>query len=286
MRMTVKIAFLAIALVGWGAGYLRAQTKPNSASSPLTAQEVAARMEEKGRERALALRTLDASRVYRLEYWGFGGKKQAEMQVRMSFRAPDAKSLTVISQSGSSFIIEHVFSKLLEGEQEALDNQNRQATALTAENYDFSLDSYQQQPDGAYAYVLNVKPRSRNKFLYEGKIWVNADDYAVTRIEAAPVRSPSFWIKKTQVEHTYTKVGKFWLPAQNRSESQIRLGGRAVLTIDYSNYQVNLAPPGASQVATLFDNAPQTKKRQAKNSAHRQFGASDAALADALNIPK
>lgn len=242
-------------------------------------------MENNGRERALALRAVEASRIYHLEYWGFGGNKEAEMEVRMSFRAPATKSFTVVSQSGSSFIIDHVFRKLLEGEQEALEDQNGQATALTAENYEFSFDSYQKLQDGSHAYVLNVKPRSKKKFLYEGKIWINADDYAVMRIEAAPARSPSFWIKRTEIEHTYTKVGKFWLPARNRTESQIRLGGHAILTIDYSNYQINSAAPGPPQAVVSSDNSPQTKRRQPKNIARRQW-TSDAALADALNVPK
>jgi hypothetical protein len=251
-------------------------------------------MEEKGKERALALRAFAASRVYRLEYRGFGGDKEAEMKVRMNFSAPATKTFTVISQDGSKFIIEHVFNKLLESEQEAVDDQNRQATALTLENYAFALAGYEEQADGTHTYVLDVKPRKTNKFLYVGKIWVNAEDFAVTRIEASPAKSPSFWIKKTQIEHRYIKVGNFWLPAQNRSESQIRLGGRALLTIDYNDYRItSAATPGMTDPAASSsaldrpeDRAGALKTKNVRKTSHRQFGASDAALADALNIPK
>jgi len=227
--------------------------------------------------------------VYHLVYRGFGGNKEAEMKVRMSFQAPDTKNFTVLSQEGSKFIIEHVFNKLLQSEQEALDNQNRQATALTLENYEFTLAGYATQPDGSHTYVLNVKPRSKNKFLYEGKIWINTEDFAVTRIEATPAHSPSFWIKKTQIEHRYIKVGDFWLPAQNRSESQIRLGGHATLTIDYGDYQVNASgaasAAGDANNSAVEDSHSHNKRKVARNS-HRQFGPSDAALADAISIPK
>lgn len=258
----------------------------NTSSAPLTAEQVAARMEEKGRERAQALRDFEASRIYHLDYHGFGGNKEAEMVVRMTFHSPDTKSFKVVSQEGSSFIIEHVFQKLLESEKEALDNQNRQATALTRENYNFTLSGYQQEPDGSHVYVLNVKPRSRNKFLYEGTIWVNAEDFAVTRIEAVPAKTPSFWIKKTQIEHLYIKVGDFWLPARNRTDSQIRLGGRALLTIDYNDYRINsvVSPPAADSASSALE-SPKSRKI-AKNHRSRQFGVSDAALADALSIPR
>jgi hypothetical protein len=300
MRLHAKVFVFAIVLSVWGAANLRAgEPAADPSVAPLTAQEVAARMEAKGRERALALRAFEASRVYHLEYWGFGGNKEAELKVRMNFRAPATKTFKVISQDGSKFIIEHVFNRLLQSEQEALDDQNRQATALTLENYEFSLSGYEEQADGGHAYVLDVKPRNKNKFLYVGKIWVNAQDFAVERIEAEPAKSPSFWIKKTQIEHRYIKVGNFWLPAQNRSESQIRLGGRALLTIDYNDYRITSAttPGTADQAATTSSpdrsqdrpgdgyGAQKTKKSN-KTNPHRQFGASDAALADALNIPK
>jgi hypothetical protein len=38
--------------------------------------------------------------------------------------------------------------------------------------------------------------------------------------------------------HEYGKFGEFWLPVRNESVSQIRLGGKATLTIEYGNYQI------------------------------------------------
>jgi hypothetical protein len=67
---------------------------------------------------------------------------------------------------------------------------------------------------------------------------VDGRDFAVCRIEAEPAKNPSFWIKKTDIHHTYLKVGDFWLPAKNESVSLVRGGGRAVLTITYQNYDI------------------------------------------------
>jgi hypothetical protein len=35
-----------------------------------------------------------------------------------------------------------------------------------------------------------------------------------------------------------TDVGGFWLPQQNRSETKVRIGGTAVMRIDYGAYRV------------------------------------------------
>src|SRR5258708_359992 len=78
---------------------------------------------------------------------------------------------------------------------------------------------------------------------YHGRIWVDAEDFAVVRLEAQPAKSPSFWTKNSEVVQVYMKVSDFWLPARNHSIAAIRLGGRAELTIQYNNYQITSADP-------------------------------------------
>jgi hypothetical protein len=85
----------------------------------------------------------------------------------------------------------------------------------------------------------------KSKFLYRGRIWVDGSDFAVTRIEAEPAKSPSFWTKNTEIEHVYVKVNDFWLPQRNHSVSRIRLGGQAELTIDYTDYRITDPGPAS-----------------------------------------
>jgi len=221
--------------------------------SPLTADQVVKNLEERNRERALALHQFEGTRVYRMQYRGFPGNRDAEMIVKIAYRSPATKEFTVVSQTGSKFIISHVFKKLLEGEQEAANDENRRRTALDSTNYDFTLADLETAPDGT-RYVLNVTPKTNNKFLYRGKIWVDARDFAVTRIEAEPAKSPSFWVKKSEIQHKYIKVDDFWLPAENHTESWVRLGGRAVLSIDYKDYKVTETAP-LHQVQDAPENA-------------------------------
>src|SRR5579863_211481 len=209
---------------------------------PLPLEDVIRNLQQRNAVRAAALDQLRSTRVYRMQYRGFLGDRDAEMVVRATFHAPSSKEFTVVSQTGSKFIIDRIFKKLLEGEQEAATDENRRRTALSAENYDFTLAGYENSPEGS-RYVLSLQPKTKNKFLYRGKVWVDARDFAVVKIEGEPGKSPSVWIKKTDIAHKYVKVNDFWLPAENHTESVIRLGGRAILSIEYRDYQITKATP-------------------------------------------
>src|SRR5262249_50279857 len=136
--------------------------EPKASDAPLTAEQVVKKMEEKNGERAAALHQFEGTRIYSMQYNGFPNHKDAEMVVTMSYQAPDTKEFKVVSQTGSKFIIDHVFKKLLTSEQEAMSEENRKRTALTTANYDFTLDSFETTPDGP-RYVLNTIPKSDNK---------------------------------------------------------------------------------------------------------------------------
>jgi hypothetical protein len=243
LRRILGTLLVAVALVAAARVDVRAQTDDGHASSArtsfaaLTSDQVVQRMMEKNAERAEALRGFRGTRSYRLEYKGFPGNREAHMVVNVDYQAPDHKEFTVVSQGGSKLLIDRVLKKLLESEREAMNPENRARTALTADNYNFILKGYESDPGGA-AYVLQVEPKTKNKFLYSGKIWVDANDFAVTRIEAEPARNPSFWIKKTEIRHVYRKIDEFWLPQQNYTVTMTRLGGRAILTIDYQDYRI------------------------------------------------
>lgn len=171
-----------------------------------------------------------------MQYRGFFGAHDAEMVVSVE-GSPSKKVFAIESQSGSKFIVKHIFEKLLDGEREATTEKNRERTELSTKNYAFTLTSLDGPLDGG-DYVLNVVPKTDEKFLYRGKIWVDPKDFAVTRIEAEPAKNPSMWIKRTEIIHKYKKIGDFWLPAEDRTDSSIRLGGHAFLSIEYKDYKI------------------------------------------------
>jgi hypothetical protein len=199
----------------------------------MSADEIVAHLIRNNEQRAEALRAYEGKRYYSLSYHGFPSSRNAELEVVAHYQAPESKSFDVVSGSGSKLVQSKVFMKLLETEREASSAE----TALTPDNYTFSLLGTRPSPYGG-CYRLAVEPRHDNRFLYRGEICVNATDFAVESIDAEPAKNPSFWIKRTWIEHRYQKIGQFWLPASNRTTTSVRMGGTAVLSIVYSDYEL------------------------------------------------
>jgi hypothetical protein len=210
---------------------------PGQGEERLSASQVVGRLMEMNAVRAAALKSYRSRRSYQLDYAGFPKNLHAEMVVDMSYSAPATEEFTVVSQSGPKWMINLVLKRLLETEQESIEDKNRASAQITSGNYDFTLLESPDTADGC-TYVLGVRPKAPNKFLFRGRIWVDDKDFAVCRIEAEPSKNPSFWIKKTEIHHSNLKVGDFWLPAENKSVSSVRLDGHATLTIKYGDYEI------------------------------------------------
>src|SRR5271157_4740990 len=252
LNSTRLFFFLTVALLGaFAAGADSSPLPPSITTAPLSVDQVVDNLVRHDLERAQALRHYESNRVYHLSYRGFPGDREAEMTVEATYDSPSSKSFKVNSQKGSKLIIERVFRRLLESEKEAAEPEMHARTLLNRNNYSFALIGFEPSESNSPGadssatggqYVLAVYPKTRSKYLYRGKVWVDGTDFAVTRIEAEPAQNPSFWTKKNDIHHEYMKVEDFWLPRRNESVSYIRLGGRATLTIEYKNYRVRTSP--------------------------------------------
>jgi hypothetical protein len=234
------VGTLSLAAIAASATEQSTAAAPCSTELNLPGAEVAARLMSRNAERAQKLGQIDSIRQYNLDYSGFPSLN-ARMQVKASYTAQGSKGFTVISESGSRLLRNHVLHKLLESEKEAAsDAANRDAVALSTANYRFSLLGCD-AADGRSLYVMRVEPLRETKFLYRGSIWIDSRDFAVTRIEAEPAKNPSFWTIRSEIHHQYQKIGEFYLPALNRTVTDVRLGGKAVLTIQYLDYELAVA---------------------------------------------
>jgi hypothetical protein len=192
-------------------------------------------MQSHNQARTDGLKHYKALRHYQVEYRGFSTTLGAKMDVEVNYDAATGKTFQIVSESGSKFLLQKVLERAVDGEKEA--SADKGSTALTTANYRFQMAG-SETVAGRPAYILDVEPLTDSKFLYRGKIWVDAADFAVVKIEAEPAKSPSFWISRTQIQFSTVRSDGFWLPEKNRSETKVRIGGTAVLTIDYGNYQV------------------------------------------------
>lgn len=218
---------------------LPAVAQEDNSRASLTADEVIERVVAMNQVRAKALETYSSLRSYHLECHCLSHKK-ADMVVRADYYAPNKKEFTIVSESGSGTVRKRVFKTLLEAEQESMREDNQQRSAVTPENYTFKLADHKQTDTDEF-YVLEATPRTKNKFLVRGHIWVNAKDFAITRVEGEPAVNPSWWTVKTDFQRSYRKVGNFWLPESNESETKVRIFGTVVLTINYGKYQITEA---------------------------------------------
>src|SRR5580700_2686220 len=240
MTLILQRALFTLAVVLSAITIASAQT-----SDPLpSAEDVVAKMMQFDAQRQSELTGYTAIR----HYGAMNKKRHAEMLVRVSCDSSGAKQFTIVSEEGSGAIRKHVFEKLLSEETEASRRGTRSSTRLTPNNYGFQIVGQETLGTGP-AYVLTVSPRTPNKYLISGKIWVDANDYSIVRIEGQPVRNPSFWVHSVHFVHTYQKVGEFWFASSTDTTSEIRIFGDSELTIENAAYKLN--PPDKTNAAAV-----------------------------------
>ena len=209
MRFSSFLLLFAVALTAKDSG------------SPLpSANDVVAAMMQHEKKREAALHGYTAARHYVLE--NSRHHKRAEMLVRVICAEDGSKEFQTVSESGWGAARNHVFPKLLESESEASLPEVRERSRVTPANYSFEMVG-RDVINGRPAYVIAIFPKTPNKYLVKGRIWVDADEYAIARIEGRPAKNPSFWIKSVRFVHTYRKCGRFWFPASDRSVTDVRV---------------------------------------------------------------
>jgi len=214
---------------------VRAESEGAGTPTGLNSAEVVEQMHTHTAARIQDLKHFTALRHYQVEYKGYSATIGARMDVEAHYDAARGMSFRIVSQSGSKFLCDKVLKRAVDSEQEA--SSDTRSTELTPANYKFQLVG-SETIAGRPAYILKVEPLSDGKFLYRGKIWVDAADFEVVKMETEPARNPSFFISRTLIHYTSVLAHGFWLPQKIRSETKVRIGGTAVLTIDYGNYQV------------------------------------------------
>ena len=213
-------------------------TMMQGGSSPsLTTPEIVDRLVQADNDRLAALAGYSGVRHYRFENKKTG--KSAEMTVRMSCGSDGIKTSEVVSESGSGFVRRHIIGKMIEAETESSQKGDRKESRIVPDNYEFRLIGMEDS-DGRSSYVLEINPKKPTKFAIRGRIWVDAQDFAIARVEGQPAKNPSFWIRSVKVEQRYLRTGQFWLPALNHSVAQARIFGSTEAVIEYSDYKTSV----------------------------------------------
>jgi hypothetical protein len=194
--------------------------------------EIVARMMNRDQIRQATVGSYSWTSTYVLD----NKDRHAEMQVRWTRSSVGIKRFEVISEKGDGAVRDHVFHKLLESEVEASQPALQERNRLNARNYLFELAGAE-VINGRPAYILEITPKVEAKYLTRGRVWVDAEDYAVVKAEGRPSKKPSFWTNSVIYVQTYEKTGEFWMAASNRSVTEAKIFGKADLVIQHFDYQ-------------------------------------------------
>ncbi|MGI4755571.1 MAG: hypothetical protein ACRYGF_01840 [Janthinobacterium lividum] len=205
-------------------------------------QKIAAGLAEMNSRRNAALTAYESRRLMTVAYQGPLSEGEATESVVMAFTAPASKQFTILLATGPQLIRDSVFQRAINAETAAATEGARRASELNLQNYTMQLVGREHLSLGD-CYVLEVVPRTASEFTYVGKVWVQATDFAVVRIQGKPAVNPSPWISEGTFTSEFQKVGDFYFPATTVSTSNLPLGMRARLTIQYSSYRILSAKP-------------------------------------------
>jgi outer membrane lipoprotein-sorting protein len=212
-----------------------------------TAEEIVNRMTAHDLARQSSIEGYAGMRRYVLENQNF--HKRAEMLVQVQGDKDGTKHFEVLSEDGWQAAHKHVLHKMLESETESSRPEKRAAARLNSENYEFSLIGTELAA-GRTAHVLEVRPKRSETYLFEGRIWVDAEDYALVRAEGKPAKKPSFWTKSIHFVQVYQKHGPIWFPLSTQSVTDARLFGTTDVSIEYFDYAPKMLNPSRNSVVS------------------------------------
>jgi negative regulator of sigma E activity len=198
-----------------------------------SADEIVARLMERDQARRISLGSYTWTSQYVLD----NKDRHAEMTVRWTRQSDGTKRYEIVAEQGAGCIRDHVFHKLLASEVEASQPSLQERNRLNSSNYSFQMVG-SETINGRPAFVLEIQPKADAKYLTKGRIWVDAEEFAVVQMEGSPSKRPSFWTNSVTYVQTFEKTGDFWLASSNRSITEAKVFGKAEMVIKHFDYSV------------------------------------------------
>jgi negative regulator of sigma E activity len=227
--MKKQLLITALLLCASAAVFSQTQTVTS-----LTADEIVQRVFARDTIRESQAGGYIGSREYVLENKKLN--KRAAMTVAIFADADGTKHFQIVAEEGWKGATKHVLHKMLQSESESSIPATRAKARIVPENYEFRLvgsDTVAGRP----AYVLETVPKRSDKYLFRGRVWVDAEDYAVARVEGEPAKNPSFWTRSVHFVQQYQKSGPFWFPESTTSLTDAMVFGDTEVTIRYFDYR-------------------------------------------------
>ncbi|OFW12742.1 MAG: hypothetical protein A3H27_08360 [Acidobacteria bacterium RIFCSPLOWO2_02_FULL_59_13] len=222
------VACCAVLLLSLHAAGPSAQSLPPT----LAPDQILMRMERRLEQQLRELESYRARRRYSAAHPLLGDS--VYLLVQEQYKAPEEKKFKVLERGGMEQIQKRLFSRLLEVELETASEAARRAVDISRRNYRLTYSHYDV---AKHAYVFEAEPRTANPYLFRGKVWIHAEDFAVQRIEGEPVKRHSAMVRQSRFVHEFAKFGEFWFPVHHTSTAKIYMFGQATLEIQYFDYE-------------------------------------------------
>ena len=180
-------------------------------------------------------------------YAVFRGKDEthpaAEMIVKTTYHRETGKSYEVVSQSGAAIWRKEVLETLLDNEKRMSQPNNVGTALINSSNYEMKLASdAHEQLNGHDCLVLDITPRHPSPYLFKGKLWVDGHDFGIVQLKGTASKSAFFLASAANVLRQYDELSGLPMATHAQAISGSSLLGQTVVKIDYTNYQLDLAP--------------------------------------------
>jgi len=162
----------------------------------------------------------------------------AEMMVRTTYQKDVGKSFSIVSESGSE-LLRKALELILDNERRLTQPANRASAVIASANYEMSVKE-SAVIDGRNCIAVALKPRRASEYVMNGTVWVDALDGSIVQLEGITARSPSIFAGASQVFRQYTMMDGFPVATHARAVSNSWLVGQTVITIDYTDYAMQL----------------------------------------------
>jgi hypothetical protein len=223
----------------------------------LAASLLAATVPAQAPDAASVIRSVDAAVARRVDnvlgftdtehYAVYRGRDElhpaAEMTVIGSYKKDVGKSYTILSESGSSIIQRFGLKPLLANEQNINLPENVKRSWFVSANYDMKVRPGGPVPlNGRSCFVLDIRARQKAPNLIDGSIWVDVRDGTLVQIDGVATAAATPYSGPAHMVRQYANMNGFSMATHARAESNSFLFGRTVVTVDYSNYRLQLEP--------------------------------------------
>lgn len=141
----------------------------------------------------------------------------------------------VVSEGGNGYVRSRVLRAALDGEQKMWAAREPQRASLTQENYTFEAQIA--AVEGLAA--VEIRPRRKDVLLIDGRIYVQAEDGELRRIEGRLSKAPSIWTRHVEITRQYERIGGVRVPIAMESVAHVLIAGRSTFKMTYQYETIN-----------------------------------------------